>query len=186
MAPHYTKTCEYKENFCRHKLVNCSLDWGQMFFSGFFQMWDLQRALRLQRPARRPHPQSPRRRKTPQTRSFCPGVNSGNVPRGRWRSRLLGKFGSFTRTSTNTGPRSAARFKNYLHCSSVGSMKVTRTGCQMFDPSSSQIFFIILHLNEDMNQKVNKNKNNNSSNSLVFGRWLQTKIAEIWMDLSPL
>ena len=37
------------------------------------------------------------------------------------------------------------------------------------------------YLNEELNQKVNKNnnnnnKNNNSSNSLVFGRWPQTKM----------
>ena len=38
---------------------------------------------------------------------------------------------------------------------------------------------ISIYLNEEMNQKVNKNKkknnNNNSSSCLVFGRWPQTK-----------
>ena len=41
---------------------------------------------------------------------------------------------------------------------------------------SAKIFSI--YLNEELNQKVNNNnKNNNSSNTLVFGRWPQTKIA---------
>ena len=41
---------------------------------------------------------------------------------------------------------------------------------------------VSFHLNEEMNQKMNKynkNKNNNkSSNSLVFGRWPQTKTGQ--------
>ena len=39
---------------------------------------------------------------------------------------------------------------------------------------------MILHLYEEMNQMVNNNKNKNWSNSLVFGRWPQTKTAIFW------
>ena len=34
-----------------------------------------------------------------------------------------------------------------------------------------------IYLNEELNQMENKNKNKNTGNSLVFGRWPQTKIS---------
>ena len=48
---------------------------------------------------------------------------------------------------------------------------------QRIESNPSNIFSI--YLNEELNQKVNnknKNNNNNSSNSLVFGRWPQTRM----------
>ena len=45
-------------------------------------------------------------------------------------------------------------------------------------PTPGNIFSI--YLNEELNQmENNKNKNKNSSNSLVFGRWPQTKMREL-------
>ena len=47
-----------------------------------------------------------------------------------------------------------------------------------FNPSFSQVFFMIFNLNEEINFKVNKNNENNNYNasySLVFGCWPQTK-----------
>ena len=40
-----------------------------------------------------------------------------------------------------------------------------------------------IYLNEELNQKVNINNNKitNSSNSLVFGRWPQTKTTLPWL-----
>ena len=49
---------------------------------------------------------------------------------------------------------------------------VTREGMHFSQSKNA----LLLNLNEELNQKVNNNNNNNSSNSLVFGRWPQTKI----------
>ena len=86
--------------------------------------------------------------------------------------------------STNTGPRSAARYTNqfshqkYLWlCSSVDKCLAVdlKNPCLI---SSQGVFFTKISFKEAMNQMVKdkKNKNNNPSNSLVFGRWPQTKI----------
>ena len=48
-------------------------------------------------------------------------------------------------------------------------------GGPMFESWQGRIFSLKFLLMEN-NNKNNNNKNNNSSNSLVFGRWSQTKI----------
>ena len=45
-----------------------------------------------------------------------------------------------------------------------------------FVPQSGRFFFHLNFFKEEINQKLNKKNNNNSSNSLVYGRWPQTKI----------
>ena len=78
--------------------------------------------------------------------------------------------------STNTGPRSAARYINQfsqqyflLHRSSVDKYLAVDLKDPGSIPGRGEIYF-----KEEMNQKV-KNNMNNSSNSLVFGRLPQTK-----------
>ena len=82
--------------------------------------------------------------------------------------------------STNTGPRSAASLENFFNiyiypgrCCSVGRGTDTGTGALRFNPSFSEIIFI---LNEEIFEKVDSKNKNNSSNSFVFGQWPQTKM----------
>ena len=62
-------------------------------------------------------------------------------------------------------------------CSSVSRVMACGARDQRFDSS--------FHLCEEMNQMVKDKNKTNSSNSLVFGRWLQTKIAKpgIWYSI---
>ena len=102
--------------------------------------------------------------------------------------------GNQTRSTANTGPRSAVRFvinfvlnflfSSYLgylehflqlkylsHCSSVDRAMDLLSGGSGFKSHIWPYFFNLL--NEELNQMENNNKN--ASNSLVFGRWPQTK-----------
>ena len=74
--------------------------------------------------------------------------------------------------STNTGPRSAARYKNqFSHykyiwlCSSVSRVMASATSGRRFVTSFRRIFFIIFNLYEEMNQIVKNNKNNKNNNN---------------------
>ena len=51
------------------------------------------------------------------------------------------------------------------------------------NPASGKVFLMIFHLCTEMNQMVNKKNNNNSSNSLVFGLWLQTVLRNYHLSL---
>ena len=51
-------------------------------------------------------------------------------------------------------------------------------------PRPGNIFSI--DLKEELNEMKNKNDNKNSSNSLVFGRWPQTKIESLSYELGQL
>ena len=86
-----------------------------------------------------------------------------------------------TSKSTNTGPRSTARFNKIFFtsicqglCSSVGRVMDWWVRGQRIEFSTSEIFSI--YSNEELNQNVHNKSNNNSSNSLVFGSWPQRKM----------
>ena len=87
---------------------------------------------------------------------------------------------------TNTGPRSAAVFELFCSMYHLGSLaqmveSVIWSDGKRFESQVSQKNLILFKWR--INQKLNTNKNN-SCNSLVFGRWPQTKTSK-FTDTGP-